>query len=1095
MFTRNRETAQRGVSTARSTGAAVLAVGLAVASCKPDVGAGNDRAVGLMGQYDYAAAVAEFQAVVDAVPDWLDARINLAIATLNRQNEGDERLALDILAEVLEADPDEPRALYVSGILHYYMGEIEPARDYFQRVVEIDPEDAHAAYFLGLVHLQAADNTAAAEWLVRSTQLDPHLLSGYYTGSQAMRRSGRSAEADELLETYLRLKPNPAAHLAEIAYRRMGPKAEALAASPMETPRPAAAEGPLFGAPRQLAAISVAGHIGTADLDGDGWQDIVMSGVGAPVVLSGGADNAFETLPDHPLSTAGQDAVALWADIDDDGAVDVVFCGQSGTVVLRQAEGSWSNPQVLGTAPCSAGAVADADHDADLDILVTGPSGTELYSNNRDGSFRALAADMGFVGEGRGRQALFADLDGDRDLDILIVNREPPHDIWQNDRTWQYRAMAGLEDLRRTSLVAATVADADADGHREVYGLASNGEVYRWRYDGLSWTHKRLLAGEATTAADTGGELDFADFNGDGRGELLRVLDDGFTIIDPNSGALLHDEAVANLTHGMALMLDAAQGPSVLTVHGTTLSVWPPGTGRHGFMAVTPTGRNEVASPATASPGQMRSNASGIGTWVRARVAGRWTVLDRLDVHSGRGQSLQPLSLGLGGHDRADFVRLDWTDGVSQTELDLEVGRHHVIEETQRQLASCPVLFAWNGKAFEFVSDVLGGAALGYLDAPGRYAPPRPAEGFLLDAASLVVRDGRYALKLAEPMEENAYLDSARLTVYDLPPGWDIVLDERLAVGGVPATGRHITFRRAVAPVSVTTAGGVDVTELALARDHQAPPPGELDPRFIGLLEHDQELTLEFARPLDPEGAVLVADGWIEYPYSQTVFAAWQAGLRYRPATLEARTGDGQWRILAEEFGYPAGMPRTMALPLPKLPPGTDALRLKSNMEIYWDRLRVVWEEPLEDAVTATLDPVTARVARTGFAKRTTGLQRLPHYDYGKRSPYWDAKAPQGLYTSFGDARELVRETDGALAIITSGEEVHLEFDAPPEAQPGYRRFFRIVFHGWAKDMDLYTLDGDTLGPMPVPLGADPSMLAKRNRLHGRYNVRFRQGL
>ena len=50
----------------------------------------------------------------------------------------------------------------------------------------------------------------------------------------------------------------------------------------------------------------------------------------------------------------------------------------------------------------------------------------------------------------------------------------------------------------------------------------------------------------------------------------------------------------------------------------------------------------------------------------------------------------------------------------------------------------------------------------------------------------------------------------------------------------------------------------------AAPRPDRAPPPGELDPRFIGLLTHDQELTLEFARPLDPEGAVLVADGWID---------------------------------------------------------------------------------------------------------------------------------------------------------------------------------------------------------------------------------------
>ena len=85
-------------------------------------------AVALMGRYEYAAAEAEFAAAVRRAPDWLDARINLAIATLNRQNEGDERLALDILADVLEIEPDEPRALYTSAVLHWYLGEIEPAK-------------------------------------------------------------------------------------------------------------------------------------------------------------------------------------------------------------------------------------------------------------------------------------------------------------------------------------------------------------------------------------------------------------------------------------------------------------------------------------------------------------------------------------------------------------------------------------------------------------------------------------------------------------------------------------------------------------------------------------------------------------------------------------------------------------------------------------------------------------------------------------------------------------------------------------------------------------------------------------------------------
>ena len=43
--------------------------------------------------------------------------------------------------------------------------------------------------------------------------------------------------------------------------------------------------------------------------------------------------------------------------------------------------------------------------------------------------------------------------------------------------------------------------------------------------------------------------------------------------------------------------------------------------------------------------------------------------------------------------------------------------------------------------------------------------------------SALQPKDGRDALKVGEPMEENAYIDAARLAVYDLPPGWQMVLD------------------------------------------------------------------------------------------------------------------------------------------------------------------------------------------------------------------------------------------------------------------------------------------------------------------------------
>ena len=67
---------------------------------------------------------------------------------------------------------------------------------------------------------------------------------------------------------------------------------------------------------------------------------------------------------------------------------------------------------------------------------------------------------------------------------------------------------------------------------------------------------------------------------------------------------------------------------------------------------------------------------------------------------------------------------VDWPDGVYQTELSLATGELQRVVETQRQLASCPVLFAWNGERFQFISDVLGVGGIGFAIGPNEYAEP-----------------------------------------------------------------------------------------------------------------------------------------------------------------------------------------------------------------------------------------------------------------------------------------------------------------------------------------------------------------------------------
>jgi hypothetical protein len=532
----------------------------------------------------------------------------------------------------------------------------------------------------------------------------------------------------------------------------------------------------------------------------------------------------------------------------------------------------------------------------------------------------------------------------------------------------------------------------------------------------------------------------------------------------------------------LVLHADPAAGPSVVGLAKNRLLRWAPAN-RQRFVSLLPGGKHD-------SNMQLRSNASGVGTRLAVRVGSRWTVLESTRPFSGPGQSHQPLQVGIGPAQQADFVRLDWSDGIMQTEIGLAGGRLHRIVEENRQTSSCPLVFAWDGRGYAFVTDILGVGGLGFALARGQYAPARPWERLLLPPERLAERDGRLALKLLQAMEEVCYLDAVGLTAYDLPPGWQMALDERMATAAPEPTGEPLFFRKLLPPDAAVGPRGEDALPAIATVDRVAVEPGAPDPRFIGLTQR-WSIELRFAAPLDgwPRPLLLVADGWVEYPYSQTMFAAWQAGAAYEPPTLEAQGADGRWHPVLKAFGYPAGMPRSLAVPLPPLPAGTTRLRLTTTMEVYWDRLAIAVAEPCPAARRHELTLVEARLAPCGFPRRTTGPQRLPRYNYARRAPLGDMRHLPGWYTRFGPVDKLVETADNALAIYGAGEEVHLEFQACAAPEASWSRRYVLEARGWCKDMDLYTRDGDTVEPLPV----DPRMgpASGRAPLHADYRTRW----
>ncbi len=72
----------------------------------------------------------------------------------------------------------------------------------------------------------------------------------------------------------------------------------------------------------------------------------------------------------------------------------------------------WSNGAVF----------ADYDGDGDLDLFVARHGPNLLYRNNGDGTFTELGKKAGVANSGWGAGAVFADLDGDGDLDLYVTN-------------------------------------------------------------------------------------------------------------------------------------------------------------------------------------------------------------------------------------------------------------------------------------------------------------------------------------------------------------------------------------------------------------------------------------------------------------------------------------------------------------------------------------------------------------------------------------------------------------------------------------------------------------------------------------------------
>jgi hypothetical protein len=258
-------------------------------------------------------------------------------------------------------------------------------------------------------------------------------------------------------------------------------------------------------------------------------------------------------------------------------------------------------------------------------------------------------------------------------------------------------------------------------------------------------------------------------------------------------------------------------------------------------------------------------------------------------------------------------------------------------------------------------------------------------------------------------------------------------------------------------------------------------------------------LELDFANAAPDGHATLLLNGWVDWADGSVFRAASQESPRGLVMPyLQVQDASGAWKTVNEDMGLPSGKPKTIAVPL-KFLSRSRKVRIVTNLCIYWDEI-FVGETTTTPAIRRQLIPLTAADLHfRGFSASHIDPGRLKPdtYEYAEVSPdsYWNPTP--GLYTRYGDVRELLGNVDDRFIIMGSGDEVTLSFSperlSPP--QEGWVREYLLEVDGWAKDSDPNTAFSSTVEPLPFhSMSAYPYKSSEHypeDEIHTRYRHKY----